>query len=129
MILQQKLVAEQAFLEVKTEQQRERKCIPMPNLTRLEYKGMLRVAKGIKEEGWHLSETDKSSRLVLDRKENYVAQLLKHTEGDLEVSMEDVSSNEGLLYDHVSALTRVFGFGNGLEGERDRIRESMKPTF
>ena len=34
-----------------------------------------------------------------------------------------------MLYDHVSALTRVFGFGNGLEGERDRIRESMKPTF
>ena len=50
-ILQQKLVAGQTFFEVKTEQQSERKSIPMPNLNRLDYKGMLRKVKGIKEEG------------------------------------------------------------------------------
>ena len=48
---------EQTFLEYKAEVGAN--VMPCPNLTREEYRGMLRVKKGIKEEGWHLSATDK----------------------------------------------------------------------
>ena len=99
------------------------------NLTPLEREGMQQVADGIKNLGYHLSTTDKSKRLVLDKKENYRNGLMQHASKDTVVTVEQVRAREELLYDTSNAIIRIFGFGRSYEDEQDKISQSLKPTF
>ena len=104
-------------------------AIEMSNLTATEREGRKQIIRGIKESGWHLSQTDKSKKLVLDLKENYIQGLRKHTVKDTVVQLEDMVEFEIELYNHVAALVRVFGLGKQSEGETEKIIKAMKLTF
>ena len=44
-------------------------------------------------------------------------------------SLAEVTSSEGILYDPVESLVKIFGIGRALPGEPDKIITSMKPVF
>ena len=100
------------------------------NLTKEEYLGWKEVKSGIKSKGWHLCATDKSGKLVLDLKDNYLQAMLKHANKDVPASMEEVAISEGILYSHSTAICRIFNMGREAgDGEADRIKEALKPVF
>ena len=85
-VQQSKLLASKGFeeaMECLSGQQ-----LAYSNLTSSELKGRQQVLKGIKEQGWHLSETDKSKKLVLDLAENYTRTLSLHTVRDKKVRFQ-----------------------------------------
>ena len=80
-------------------------------MTKEEYLGYMEVALGVKEKGWHCTRTDKSSQLVLNTLENYRRSVLPHTVNDYPSSLAEVTSSEGILYDQVASLVKIFGIG------------------
>ena len=88
------------------------------------------MKEGVKRKGWLLGATDKSGKLVLDLKDNYLLAMNKHAHKDILSSMEEVATSEGILYSHSTAICKIFGYGRGAgESEPDRIIESLKPVM
>ena len=98
-IQSQKQQAMMAFEEVKGALRNQ--DLELSNLTDMEKEGRKQVIRGIKNSGWHLSQTDKSKKLVLDLKDNYIKGLQKHTTKDTAVQLEDVVANDA---DDISVL-------------------------
>ena len=70
------------------------------NLTVEEEKGREEVEKGVKEGNWMLYGTDKSERLVLDLKDNFLKVQIGHTGKDEVVTLKEVGVAEVRLYEH-----------------------------
>ena len=97
------------------------------NLTELEQQGLKEIKEGIKSKDWMVYNTDKSSRIVLDTRENFLRAQLKHAEKDTIVSMEDLAAAEDELYLYSKAFTRIFNFGRDAgENKMSSIMESFK---
>ena len=97
------------------------------NLTASEYEGKQQVLKGIKTKGWMISTTDKSGRLVLDSKDNYLKAMEKHSSKDIQVGYNEVKESEKILNSHARALCKAFMFGKEAgEGQHERILEAIK---
>ena len=83
--------------------------------------------EGVKEKDWMLYSTDKSGRLVLDKKDNFLREQQKHANRDKVATLGDVRESEIVLYQHSRALVKIFNVGRDAgENQQDRISESMK---
>ena len=69
-------------------------------MTKSEELGRKEIRNGIKEKDWKLYSTDKSDKLVLDTKENYLKAMEPHHAGHSKVKIEDVNNSESNLSNH-----------------------------
>ena len=85
------------------------------NLTREEAQGRKEILKGIKESGWMLYTTDKSGKLVLDTKDNFLKSMLPHYQGEPTVTIEEIDKAGEHLNNVSRALTRILNIGENID--------------
>ena len=99
------------------------------NLTRAEAEGRREIAQGVKDKNWMLYGTDKSGRLVLDTRANFLECMKPHYEGDRVISYERVLQSEPLINNHTKAWVKVLNMGmHAGDGQPRRIQEALKVT-
>ena len=85
---------------------------------------------GIVNKGWVIYTTDKSGKVVLDSKENFLNCMEEHFSMDRIVTPEEVREAESRLNDHVRAWCNVMTIGEsaGL-GQPRRCRRGLVTNF
>ena len=73
------------------------------NLSREEAEGRDQILRGIKERDWVLYSTDKSGKLVLDTKTNYLQSIKPHFKSEIPSNMEEVAASERILNAHTKS--------------------------
>ena len=97
------------------------------NLTRQEMLGRQEILKGVRDRGWMLYATDKSGKLVLDTKENFLKSMEPHFKSDIPATMSDVKSSEVLLNAHTKSWCKMLRVGsNAGSSQSQRIQEALK---
>ena len=81
------------------------------NLTREEFLGRKEIEDGIKNKEWMLYHTDKSGKMVLDTKENYLRSMMPHYEGNHEATFEEIGASESILNAHSRCIARIISLG------------------
>ena len=93
------------------------KCDPkgMPkdsvNLSESETRGKREISEGIKNKDWMVYSTDKSGKVVLDTKENFLSGMSEHFKSDPEATPEEVRTAEILLNEVSRSLSKILGLG------------------
>ena len=96
------------------------------NLTRSEALGRKEISEGIKSRNWLLYGTDKSGKLVLDTRENFLECMKPHYEEDQIVGYDSVLRSESTLNNHSRAWAKLLNLGlNAGDGQPQRIREAL----
>ena len=72
-------------------------------LTHEERTGLEEIREGIRTKNWMIYTTDKSGKVVLDTKENFLSCLEEHLKMDKRVTLVEVREAEKLLNDHSRA--------------------------
>ena len=76
-----------------------------------------------------LYSTDKSGKLVLDTKQNFLNSMGPHFENDSEVTRDDVSKSEKILNNHSKSWSNILKLGkNSGNNQPERIKNAMKVT-
>ena len=83
--------------------------------------------EAIKEHGWYVSVTDKSSMTVLELRDKYVGDIMAHTTTEKEVTLGHITELGDQLYDQTTAILRNFWFGCQHPEQADKIIQAMKP--
>ena len=97
------------------------------NLTRKEMLGRQEILRGIKDKGWMLYSTDKSGKMVLDTKANYLRSMEPHFVNEEISDMESVEASEKILNAHSKAWCRMLGAGTNAGGSQaQRINNALK---
>ena len=53
----------------------------------------------------------------------------RHTQKDTQVTLQDVTRGEELIYDTTTLLISIFGIGKEYEGQPDLIAQALKPVY
>ena len=89
------------------------------------------IKKRVKEEEIVVMQTDKSKRLAANTKENYLARLGAHTEGDKIVGIEDRNRIERELNASTLQFGRILRLGekwNGSGRHWPRVKNALRTT-
>ena len=81
------------------------------NMTKDEAEGIRSIKKRVKEEEIVCIQTDKSKRLAVNTKQNYLERLYAHAEGDKAVNIEDKNRLERELNATTLQLARMLNLG------------------
>ena len=81
------------------------------------------------QQGWYLTTTDKSKKMVLTTVDSYFEGLLPNTEKDTPVSLEEVTVGEELIYNTTALHISIFGIGKDGEVQPDLITQALNPVF
>ena len=96
------------------------------NLTRAEALGRKEISDGVKNRNWMLYGTDKSSKLVLDTRENFLNCMEPHFKNDQHVQYDAILRSEPLLNNHSKAWAKILNMGlNAGQGQISRIRDAL----
>ena len=94
--------------------------------------GLTNLKRRIQEEDLVAMESDKSKRMTLMTKRNYIESTDPHTSGDLVISLEDQHHLERSLNGHTLQLARVFlvcfNQGDLARVKKALINEDIEPT-
>ena len=91
------------------------------NISRSEYFGKTSLKERCKTEDLVIMETDKSKRMSLMTKQNYVAATEPHIVDDRAISEEELSGIENVLNAHTCQVARVYNL-HYKEGDFRRIK-------
>ena len=94
------------------------------NITQEELAGLQSLKRKTKAEDWVIMETDKSKRLSIMTKENYVQATNPHVDNDLLVTAEDLHHIERTLNGHALQLTRALLICHN-QGDMYRLKSAM----
>ena len=94
------------------------------NISKVEEEGLKSIRKRIREEDLVVMETDKSKRLSIMTKENYVASTEPHTVNDPVITEEELSSIERILNGHTLQFTRALLISHN-QGDMRRLKMAM----
>ena len=94
------------------------------NLKKEEEEGLRSIRRRVREEDLVVMETDKSKRLSIMTKENYVASTEPHTSNDPVLTEEELSNIERLLNGHTLQFTRAFLICHN-QGDMRRLKMAM----
>ena len=81
-------------------------------LTPKEKAGLDEIRDGITNRGWMIYCTDKSGKIVLDTKENFLNCMRDHYSSDKIVTPDEVRESEKHINDHVRSWVKTFNIGN-----------------
>ena len=81
-------------------------------LSREEQAGLDELKDGIDNHEWMVYTTDKSGKIVLDTKENFLQCMQEHIKDDKVVEPDDVRAAEKLINDRVRSVIKVFNIGS-----------------
>ena len=109
----------QQYREEKTNENGEQET----NLTEKEEKGMKSLQKRIKKEGLVVMKTDKSGKMSVTRRENYLEMGEDHTKEDKLISREKIREIDKLMSEHSIAWCSMWGTGRNHDQE-DRVISS-----
>ena len=98
------------------------------NVSKVQEEGLKSKRKRTREEDLVVMETDKSRRLSIMTKENYVASTEPHTVNDPVITEEDLSSIERTLNDHTLQFTRALLISHN-QGDMRRLKMAMHNEF
>ena len=94
------------------------------NLTKNEKSGLDKLLKRIKAGEIVTMATDKSGKLAVTSRENYIKMGEAHTSKDIEVDCEKVVKVEKIINGHVSMLQKILNIGSE-HNHVERVRESL----
>ena len=72
--------------------------------------------------------SDKSDKLVLDSKENYLKVMREHFINDSVITLEDVRKTEKLLNNHARSWVRIFNIGDSI-GQMKRCTRALMSNY
>ena len=98
------------------------------NLTPQEELGRQEIKAGIRDKGWILYNTDKSGRLVLDTKENFLKAMEVHVRDHRIVSLEDIREAEKIINNHSRAMIRLLNIGENVD-QTTRCKNALIVDF
>ena len=81
------------------------------NLTETERAGLDEIKEGIRNKDWMIYTSDKSGKVVLDTKENFLKCMKEHYEGDQVVTPDQLRKAEKNINDHAKAWRRILSVG------------------
>ena len=81
------------------------------NLTPAEMLGRQEIQRGVKDKGWMLYCTDKSGKLCLDTRENFINSMRPHFENEQEVQYSAVLDSEKVSNNYTKSWVRILGLG------------------
>ena len=93
------------------------------NLSEDEKEGLRSLQKRMKNKEIVILKTDKSGKLVVTNREEYIKMGLEHTKKDEEVTSKEVREMEKQVNGHVFFWVKMWGSGDS-HGQRDRIIDS-----
>ena len=109
------------------EEHREKECNKKGevegNLSEDEKEGLRSLQKRMKNKEIVILKTDKSGKLVVTNREEYIKMGLEHTKKDEEVTSKEVREMEKQVNGHVFFWVKMWGSGDS-HGQRDRIIDS-----
>ena len=94
------------------------------NLTKQEALGRKEIIRGIKNKNWMLYGTDKSEKLVLDTRENFLLAMAPQIRDHIEVSLNQVHESEKVLNNYSKGLCRAINIGMNA-GRNQQLRISQ----
>ena len=94
------------------------------NLTAEEKQGLKSLKNRIKANEIHVAPTDKSGKLSVNTRENYIASLKSHTASDIKISWEEKTAIENVLNAHGQQLARILMIGKKWKHEK-RVNSAM----
>jgi hypothetical protein len=95
------------------------------NLSEKQVKSIKSLKSKMKDEDIVCFETDKTGKLALDKKENYVKKMDKHIETDEIITMKEVKRIEKNINEHAEQLVRIINAGVDT-GQTKRIKSNLK---
>ena len=100
------------------------------NLTEAEQAGLDEIKVGVKTKGWIIYSSDKSGKIVLDTKENFLECMREHFSGDREVGPDEVRKSEKMINIHSRAWCRIFSIGEAAgRGQPRRCGRALVNNF
>ena len=93
------------------------------NLTEEERLGLKRIQKRIKDGDMIVMKTDKSGKMSVTDRENYVKMGQEHVKDDKRIDREEVKKIDKLMNEHSAAWCNMWGTGRH-HGQEDRIVSS-----
>ena len=88
------------------------------------------MREGIKFKDWIVYSTDKSRKMVLDTKENFLSCMEEHFRADRVITPQEVTQAEKVINDHVRAWCRTMSIGDALDmGQPRRCRRALVNNF
>ena len=90
-------------------------------LTKDERAGLDEIKDGIEKKGWMIYTTDKSGKIVLDTKTNFLECMSEHYTSHRVVSAKEVRDAENMINDHSRSWMRMFNIGSE-SGSRQQRR-------
>ena len=97
-------------------------------LTPDEQAGREEILEGVKNKDWIVYNSDKSGRIVLDTKTNYLRCMKEHYISDPVSNAEEVRKAEKVLNNHVRAWSGVFNIGEGI-GQKRRCARALISNY
>ena len=83
-------------------------------LTKEEERGRQEILEGIKTKRWILYNSNKSGKLVIDSKDNYLKAVREHFIKDPVITLEDTRKAEKLLNNHARSWVCIFYIGDSI---------------
>ena len=81
------------------------------NLTEEEQAGLDEIKDGVKNKGWMVYNSDKSGKIVLDTKDNFLKCMSEHYESDKTVTPEDIRKAELKMNSYTKLWCKVLNIG------------------
>ena len=92
--------------------------------------GHKEVLDGIKNRIWILYQTDKSGKMVLDTKENFLESMKPHYQEHRKSNLEEVAKSERHLSNHSKCWAQFIGIGiNAGEFQSQRIMKALNVEY
>ena len=89
-------------------------------------RGIKDLGKLCKEEDLVVFQTDKSNKLSVNTRENYLKKMDKHTEGNLVITNQQLHLKERLLNHHTLQTARALGVGRGTtDSQAARLKAAL----
>ena len=95
----------------------------MSNLSAAEKRGLKSLKDRIDSAEISVAQTDKSGRLVIMTREQYIAAGLLHTKKDKEISWKEVRYLQNQTNDHVWWLSEIIGYSE--KKDKKRMKENL----
>ena len=90
----------------------ERGNIKESNITREERAGLKSIQRKVKDQEWIVMPTDKSGRLTVNTKRNYLERMEPHMNGDTAVTLDDRHKMESEMNGRSTQWGRILQLGN-----------------
>ena len=78
--------------------------------------------------GWILYNSNKSGKLVIDSKDNYLKAVREHFINDPVITLEDTRKAEKLLNNHARSWVRIFYIGDSI-GQGKRCMKALMSNY